>query len=66
MHNSTMEMTANSSTMRQGQPGLTTPVAQVRERLLFLTILGLFLGIGFWYSLATPPFETPDEMHSKK
>ena len=27
------------------------------------TILLLFLAIGLWYSLAVPPFETPDEIH---
>ena len=55
-----MEMTADSSPMRKGQPN---PASQMSERLLFLAILALFLGLGLWYSLATPPFETPDELY---
>ena len=39
------------------------PRAHRYERLLLIAILGLFLGIGCWYSLATPPFETPDEVY---
>ena len=26
-------------------------------------VLALFAGMGFWYSLTVPPFETPDEIH---
>ncbi|MEZ4865288.1 MAG: DUF2142 domain-containing protein [Caldilineaceae bacterium] len=36
--------------------------AQQLERRLLGGILALFLGIGLWYSLAVPPFETPDEL----
>ncbi len=37
--------------------------AHKHDRLLLITILGLFLTLGFGYSLATPPFETPDELY---
>ncbi|MBX3002292.1 MAG: DUF2142 domain-containing protein [Caldilineaceae bacterium] len=33
------------------------------ERLPVAAILLLFLIFGLWYSLAVPPFETPDEIH---
>ena len=42
---------------------LLTPTAQAHERRWLLVVLGLFLGMGVWYSLATPPFETPDEVY---
>lgn len=58
-----MDMSANSSITRQEQPAYIARFTQVRERLGFLAILGLFVGIGLWYSLATPPFETPDEIY---
>lgn len=58
-----MDMSEASSISPQEQPALATRVTQVRERLGVLAILGLFLGIGLWYSLATPPFETPDELY---
>ncbi len=63
VHNSPMDMSETSSISPQEQPALSTRVTQVRERLGVLAILGLFLGIGLWYSLATPPFETPDELY---
>lgn len=40
-----------------------TRQATHREKILLFAILGLFLGMGVWYSLATPPFETPDELY---
>lgn len=49
--------------MRKEQPGRIAQATQVSERLWLLAILGLFLGMGLWYSLATPPFETPDELY---
>lgn len=58
-----MDMSANSLITRQEQPAHIARFTQVRERLGFLAILGLFVGIGLWYSLATPPFETPDEIY---
>jgi hypothetical protein len=58
-----MDMTANSATLRKEQGSPVPQPLQVHERLGFLAILGLFLGIGLWYSLATPPFETPDELY---
>lgn len=63
VHNSPMDMTANSATIRKEQVSAATQAMQIRERLGILAILGLFLGIGLWYSLATPPFETPDEIY---
>jgi len=45
-------------TMRQGT---TFPVTL--ERTLLLCILGGFALLTFWYSMATPPFETPDELY---
>ena len=42
---------------------LLTPTPQARERPWLLAILGIFLSMGVWYSLATPPFETPDEVY---
>lgn len=32
-------------------------------RLAVGAIIALFLGLGLWYSLIVPPFETPDEIH---
>ena len=58
-----MDMTANSATIRKEQVSAATQAMQIRERLGILAILGLFLGLGLWYSLATPPFETPDELY---
>ncbi len=61
-----MEATAqspNASKVEAHHNVIHHPVGQARERLFIITILGLFLGIGFWYSLATPPFETPDEVY---
>ena len=49
--------------MRKEQSSLSDRATQVSEPLWLLAILGLFLGIGLWYSLATPPFETPDELY---
>ncbi|MBX3013481.1 MAG: hypothetical protein KF832_18315 [Caldilineaceae bacterium] len=39
------------------------PTTQVSEWRSLIAILGLFFAIGLWYSLTTPPFETPDEIH---
>jgi 4-amino-4-deoxy-L-arabinose transferase-like glycosyltransferase len=39
-----------------------TQQAVRREWLVVTGILLLFLGIGCWYSLTVPPFETPDEL----
>ena len=33
------------------------------DRYGLAAILALFLALGVWYSLATPPFETPDELY---
>ena len=54
-------------------PGLVDGVASTRraqawlavknERLLAGAILIVFLLLGVWYSLAVPPFETPDEIY---
>ena len=33
------------------------------DRYGLTAILALFLTLGVWYSLATPPFETPDELY---
>ncbi|MEZ4735738.1 MAG: DUF2142 domain-containing protein [Caldilineaceae bacterium] len=45
------------------QLGRNRYAAHVGEQRLLMAILGLFLGLGLWYSLATPPFETPDEVY---
>jgi len=45
------------------QTRLNRYAAYAGEQSLLLAILGLFLGLGIWYSLATPPFETPDEVY---
>lgn len=60
-----MEVTvpAPSAPTIEQQTALATQTTQVRERRWFLLILGLFLAVGLWYSLATPPFETPDEVY---
>ncbi len=34
-----------------------------KERYFLIAILSMFLGMGFWFSLATPTFETPDEVY---
>lgn len=34
-----------------------------QESIAFWLILLLFVGVSGWYSLATPPFETPDELY---
>ncbi len=36
---------------------------RVRSRLAVGLVLVLFVGIGVWYSLVVPPFETPDELY---
>jgi hypothetical protein len=33
------------------------------DRYGLAAILALFVALGIWYSLATPPFETPDELY---
>ena len=33
------------------------------DRFGLAAILALFVALGVWYSLATPPFETPDELY---
>ena len=60
-----MEVTvpASSAPTIEQQTDLATQTSQRRERRWFLVILGLFLAVGLWYSLATPPFETPDEVY---
>lgn len=45
------------------QIGFTGYTRQGQEWPFLVMSLGLFLGIGLWYSLATPPFETPDEVY---
>ncbi len=57
-----MEATAQSPSAHSSKSYQHNPSPR-HERVFLLVILGLFLGIGFWYSLATPPFETPDEVY---
>jgi len=38
-------------------------LSQQTERLAVAAILLLFVGLGVWYSLVVPPFETPDEIY---
>ncbi|MCS7220184.1 MAG: DUF2142 domain-containing protein [Anaerolineae bacterium] len=35
----------------------------VWPRLAIVATIAVFLGLGLWYSLVVPPFETPDEIH---
>lgn len=60
-----MEVIAPASTAptNPNQADRLTPKPQPDEWRWVLSILALFLGIGLWYSLATPPFETPDEVY---
>lgn len=45
----------------QNEPAKNEPAKN--ERLLVAATLLLFLLLGLWYSLAVPPFETPDEIY---
>jgi 4-amino-4-deoxy-L-arabinose transferase-like glycosyltransferase len=39
------------------------PLALWLERYALLLIITLFVAMGFWYSLAVPAYETPDELY---
>lgn len=60
-----MEATVPASTAPTdiNQADQLTSKPQLNEWRWVLSILALFFGIGLWYSLATPPFETPDEVY---
>jgi hypothetical protein len=53
----------------EAQLTTTTPItaprhlAQWLERYALALTMGLFVALGFWYSVAIPAFETPDELY---
>lgn len=58
-----MQGTGVAPYIQEGPRGNAVHSVQVSERRFLVAILGLFLAVGLWYSLATPPFETPDEVY---
>lgn len=63
-------MSLGTPTLEQGAPLPTTttiaglrPFARWLERYALPLTIGLFVVLGFWYSMAIPAFETPDELY---
>lgn len=57
-------MVATQSVLPKRRPHQATFIRRTRqERIAFWLILVCFVGLSGWYSMATPPFETPDEVY---
>ncbi len=59
----TTESLQSEEKIRMGTADRTAMNYSPREISLLLCILGGFALLTFWYSMATPPFETPDELY---